>query len=212
MYPQFDSEQKVEHLQGYLYVQQAVKNFIFPSGGGMYQYAIDEYSPEIEDIKSFIIDIFLQRLSSKSTIDENCYDWMQNNTDVVEIKEGKNILNEELKKWFIDDLFDISKHRTKHIEKYLPNIAEEAKSQFINNINLEYENVQARANSYPSVGVFLSLFSSNSQIFKLKQPNSYQKSPFSDHYIDLFWGIDFDIYIIRNKFNFYILHFGFVIT
>ena len=173
MRPQFDTETQIEHLQGYLYVQQVIKNCIYMSEGGEYNYSIYEYFPEIEDVKSFAIDVFLQRLKGNTTIDENSYDWMQKNTSIIEIKGGKSSFKDEIKEYFFDNLLNVSNLKNKFIESNLFRYeGKDAQNKFIADSNSGYASLQNKFDDSPSLKAFLGLILDNSQFYKFKLPTT----------------------------------------
>ncbi|MFK7908720.1 MAG: hypothetical protein AB8B69_26565 [Chitinophagales bacterium] len=72
MYPQFEGEVKIEHLQGYLYVQQLIENSATANAGAMKEYSIYEIEEKADnlDLIDLAISLILDRVKKSTEINE----------------------------------------------------------------------------------------------------------------------------------------------
>lgn len=104
MYPPFEDEIRLEHLQGYLYVQQIIENTATANAGAMKEYSINLISEELE-IKNLIelaVSIILNKINQSAGITNVNYKFFKENGQFKFLNNWEIELKEDLNNWFLD--------------------------------------------------------------------------------------------------------------
>lgn len=218
MHPQFEETIKIEHLQGYLYSQQAISNTVSFSPGSMYEYAITELDTTqfSGELKLALSELFLDRLKGNTTITTTEIKSLHQKSTLNQVSNWETTLQKDLEKWFIDAYLYINPPRNYYEKMVNPTWPTKQKNQFIENgyKNLAKTNDRLKehrpASKYFIYLIQLLLNNKDIEVFKFSFSKSYNKQ--YAHYIDLYWGMEFDLFVIRNSQRTLLLHLGDVLT
>jgi len=104
MYPQFEGEVKIEHLQGYLYVQQLIENSATANAGAMKEYSIYEIKEKEDnlDLIDLAISLILNKINNSTEINKTHHIFLKDNAEFYFLKDWEIELKENLNNWFAD--------------------------------------------------------------------------------------------------------------
>lgn len=218
MYPQFEEVSKIEHLQGYLYSQQAVSNTVLFSPGSIYEYSIIELDIEQFSgaLKPAIVQLILDRLNGNLRLTAAEVDFLHQKSNLNPILNWEINLQKDLEKWFIDPYLHINVPRN-HYEKMVdPSWTTKQKNKFIetgyNHITKTNDRLkeQRPASKYFIYLIQLLLGNKELEVWKYSVTGSSDKR--YPRCMDLYWGMEFDLFFIKNKTRILFLHLGNVLT
>ncbi len=216
MYPQFIHEEKIEHLQGYLYVQQVMAN-CHVGQDAIYEYSIYEI-PESEQkqgaVETFIY-LFLKKIYPKNEIKEETYNFFLQNILLVEIPDWEQNIIPKLDKWFIDKyyskdvIYDILEYKAKtgttfEMGDYTYLI--DSKLRDLTLSQLRKPNICSFIELVRAVGNYKFQAYEIIMLDKMKHDKLYPS-----RIIDSCWGMKFNFFIFKNENKFVFLHLGWVL-
>lgn len=218
MYPQFEEATKIEHLQGYLYSQQAISNMVLFSPGSMYEYAITALKEDqiSDDLKSDIEQLILSRLNGNIPVTATEINFLQRKSQLSLLSNWQTELPKKLEEWFIDSYLYINTPKN-HYEKMVHSEWTAAqKERFLKNA---YKNIteankrlkeQRPASKYFIYLIQLLLGNEAVEVWQFSiKDSSDRRYP---RYIDLYWGMQFDLFVIKQGNTHLFLHLGNVLT
>jgi len=223
MYPQFEGEVKLEHLQGYLYVQQLIENTATANAGAMKEYSMNAIKEDEKNLSLIELAIFLitDKLKYSIEINENHYSFFKEHAVFEFIPEWENKLKEDLNNWFADKYLsakNISK-TYKLCSDNQNNWTEEQKDKYVEKGKIIEQQSDKRLKDWrPNSKYFIDLIksilnTSELEVLKITVPcEKRSKNGYPFHEMNLTWGWNFDIYIFANKKKKFILHLGNVLT
>lgn len=218
MYPQFEEEIKIEHLQGYLYSQQAISNMVLLSPGSMYEYAISTLGGEelTGDLRSDIGQIVLNRLKGNMPITATEINFFHEKSRLKLLPTWETTLSKKLDEWFIDSYLHLDLPKN-HYEKMVHSEwTTSQKERFLKNAYNNVKQVNQRlkkerpASKYFIYLIQLLLGNENIEVWQFSVTNTSDKR--YPRYMDLYWGMQFDLYLIKKGRKHLLLHLGNVLT
>lgn len=225
MYPQFEDEVKLEHLQGYLYVQQLIEGVAMANAGSIRQYSFDEIIENdklnAKNLKELAISIFSKGggyLSLNMDIRdqlslEEClnFDW---------IDDWRTTLENCLYPWFADKYLSakpIYDFYVAHAAKQ-KRWSKKEREEYLEKGKSEEKRVQKRFQEWNScTKYFIDLLN---RFFGLRDVKilkvNINRSKYANHTffreMNFTWGERFDIFIFAVEDRRFILHLGNVLT
>ncbi|MDF1697743.1 MAG: hypothetical protein P1U56_17990 [Saprospiraceae bacterium] len=223
MYPQFEDEVKIEHLQGYLYVQQLIENTATSNAGAMKVYSINEINKVAENLEivDLAISLILDRVKYSVEIKEVHHTFFKENAEFHFLKDWDMELKENLNNWFADKylsanaIFESFKKYSEHHKDW----TKEEREKYLKTGKLAEKESERKLREWKSnsryfIDLLKALFSSlDIEVLKITFPKDKKNErvyPF--HEMNSTWGWDFDIFILSSKNKKVILHLGNVLT
>lgn len=215
MYPTFDEEIKLEHLQGYLYGQQAIKNIATANPGSFMQYSILELDPKplLDNLKWGVAQRIINELAGYLTQNE-----VQQSTNNLyknsrfELLENWEIdLALQLEPWFINSCLHINTPPNYYEKKIDPKWTTAQKEKFIKNgkaatllANKRLTEIKPASRYF--IHLLQLLLGNKLTVHAFKNLKNYPRK------MDLHWGMQFNFFLIKNEHRFLLLHLGRVLT
>jgi hypothetical protein len=218
MYPQFEEETKIEHLQGYLYSQQAISNTVLFNPGSMYEYAVTELDNKqlTGDLRSDIALYVLNRLKGNMPITATEIAFFQEESHLELLSDWEITLAKKLEKWFIDPYLYLKLPKN-HYEKMVQEEWTEAqKERFLKNAYEGLEASNKRLTEHrPASSSFIHIIQlllgkKDLEVWQFSITNTFDKR--YPRYMDLYWGMQFDLFVIKKGTKHLLLHLGNVLT
>lgn len=211
-----DRNIKIEHLEGYLYGIQEIENFIVASQGSTREYSISSLQmvdgqSDSQMVESAILDKIQYSEKITYAIQNNFNSKIQS----IEIPDWKSELTNSLKGWFIDKHLSERSIKIGSV-KYMNKFDDWTEDQ-IKKFTLAYEERERKTkerllNQNKSIRVFIDMIEVfmdfNFSFFKYDlsevklQRNHYPSA------MSIFWGMNFDLYFLKNEEKNILLHFG----
>jgi hypothetical protein len=223
MYPQFEGEVKIEHLQGYLYVQQIIENSATANAGAIKEYSIYEIEEKENslDLIDLAIALILDKLNNSIEIDKTHQTFFKENAEFYYIKDWEIELKENLNNWFADKYLSakvIFESYKKYSDSQKDWTDKEKENYLEKGRVAEKETERKLKNWKPNSKYFIDLLksilgTSDLEILKINVPKDIKnKSGFPFHEMNFTWGWDFDIFMFSTKKKKVILHLGNILT
>jgi len=223
MYPQFEDEVKIEHLQGYLYVQQLIENSATANAGAMKEYSIYEIKEQTDnlDLIDLAISLILDRVKNSTEINKTHHTFFKENAEFYFLKDWEIELKENLNNWFADKYLSakvIFESYKKYSDSQIDWTNEQRESYLEKGRLAEIESERKLKDWKSNSKYFIDLLKSilgtlDLKILKITVPKDKKnQSGFPFHEMNFTWGWDFDIFILSSKKKKVILHLGNVLT
>ena len=223
MYPQFEDEIKLDHLQGYLYAQQIIENTATANAGSMKKYSINSIDEIMsnEDLIEVGITVILSKIQSSSKITSNSSKFFKENGYFSYLNDWEIELKNDLSNWFadkylsgkaiIDGYVKYSNEQTKWTKKQ--------KEEYIKKGEIAQQEADKRLKEWqPNSSNFINLLKGflgveDLKVLKITIPKEMKnKRGYPFHEMEFTWGWNFDLFIISNKTKKLVLHLGNVLT
>jgi len=218
MYPQFEEELQIEHIQGYLYVQQLIINSINWSQGCMNEYSIIEIEDTKKDLKSIVVDLVLNRLKGNTKLEQRHFDFLNKEANFFKLENWKLELEEKLEIWFVDRVINLIEEKSE-VEKLMPNsLSNEQKEKRLREREKKIKAINNRfTNEKPCIKSFIKLVrqnlkTQNIEVYEFSIEGKKKENENYLWYMNLYWGMSFNIFLLKNKEKLVLLHLGTVIT
>ena len=222
MYPQFEDEIKLEHLQGYLYAQQVIENTALANAGSMRVYSINLISEEIEKKDSIELSIHLILSQvSHSPEAKNYYQFFREKAHFEFLSDWERELKKDLDHWFADKYLSgnaildfYSKYSTAQ-----KGWTKKQRADYMEKGEKAKQAAEKRLKEWkPSSSNFIHLIKGflgvkDLEILKITVPKEVKHNtnyPYRE--MSFSWGWDFTIFILANKDKKLLLHLGNVLT
>jgi len=218
MYPQFEEELQIEHIQGYLYVQQLIINSINWSQGCINEYSIIEIEDTKKDLKSIVVDLVLNRLKGNTKLEQRHFDFLNKEANFFKLENWKLELEEKLEIWFVDRVINLIEEKSE-VEKLMPNsLSNEQKEKRLREREKKIKAINNRfTNEKPCIKSFIKLVrqnlkTQNIEVYEFSIEGKKKENENYLWYMNLYWGMSFNIFLLKNKEKLILLHLGTVIT
>lgn len=223
MYPQFEEEIKLEHLQGYLYAQQIIENTALANAGSMRKYSINLIDDEIEneDLIDLAIRLILSKINHSLDVPSNNYKFFKENAHFKFLNDWEKELKKDLNNWFADKYLSgdaILDFYTKHSLKQ-KKWTKKQREEYMEKGQIDKQASKKRLKEWqPNSSNFINLVKgvlggNELKILKITVPRDVKnKSGYPFHEMSFSWGWDFDVFILSNKNKKLMLHLGNVLT
>lgn len=223
MEPTFEGNVTLEHLQGYLYAQQALYNFMSPSGGSMNEYSIVKLErKEGESIRQLAARTIVEKIQYNLSNPAQTTSFLEKHIQIKRIPDWSNVLKTTVQKWFIDPFLSAEVCVTagaKHIKAQKTWTAEQRKKQFEENVARQ-KRIDKQVREYQPSGTYFQYLLSaltdydETDVWRLEissiPKESYASYPASGMYY--YWGITYEIYFLKTSQQVYMLHLGQLLT
>ncbi len=219
MESQFEDEVKLEHVQGYLYAQQVIVGSIKGSVGSSQEYAFYELAIKDLPLKSRLIQFVLERLKYNMTLEDSHYQYMEKEADFEQIVNWEPWLLERLAPWLADQFLNVNFSPDNYSAEFYENFSEEEKAKWLAKTEQRFLEIGERLKkAQPAVGNFIWLIArlvGRNQMEVWNFSLEYEKKKHPDypyHFMNMYWGMWYDLIIFKNKEKLYLLHLGTVIN
>jgi len=207
---------KIEHIEGFLYGIQEVENLILSSQGACFEYSILELNNNYNKSDfELVIETILDRIKFNDEITQQIRRNFNSNLKEETLKNWKIELYEILKKWFIDKHLSSKYIKTSSIEymNSFENWTIEQKSKFTNQYKESERKTEIRINNTRvTIKTFIEMLEVFMKTkFELIRYNLDQVKSQEDLYpysMSLYWGMECEIFLLRNSEQKILLHFG----
>lgn len=225
MEPQFEGEIKIEHLQGYLYVQQLIENTATANPGSMKEYSIDFIGTEIEseDLRKVAASLILNKMQYAIQRNESNLKFIEEYVEFEFLNNWESELREELNNWFADkylsgiNLLNLWKSYSEKQSDW----SEEQKLEYIEKGNISTQKADKRLKEWKSnTKCFVDLLKGLINLQEIKvlkiivPPKSEPRTVNNEiiHNLNVYWGMQFNLFIIADKDKRLFLHLGNILT
>jgi hypothetical protein len=218
MYPQFEEELKIEHIQGYLYVQQLIENAISANAGSMKMYALTELEETSSSFKKTLVDHVLNRLRFNMKLEDRHFDFFYSNAEFLKFEDWEKSLGHKLETWFADGYLKVS-FSAENYRSITDGLSKEDGANWLERRELEMLKINERIKSTkPCISYFIDLLRQhlgtiNIDVWELVVSNEMKRNDdYPWHCMNLYWGMSFNFFLLKNNEKLLLLHLGHVIT
>ncbi len=219
MHPQFEDEIKIEHLQGFLYVQQLVKNMLSPSGGSMNEYSITIIEKKQENLNELLVNTILNRLKFNTKIEKKHFDFLMKEARFFPLENWTFELSNKLEEWFVDNHIQLEVTTTETQVPILKSMSIQERTDWLKEYKTRAENINKNFKQYkPCTSSFINLIRNllgieNIEVFEFHiEYEKKQHKNYLWHYMNMYWGMWFNIFLIKKGETLMLLHLGRIIT
>lgn len=212
-----DDPVKIEHLEGYLYGMQEIENHISINQATTLEYSIQLLNnPTKQPDLLFIAKMLLERIQYNATITPALQAHFQTNIKEIILEDGQLALQESLKKWFIGKHLsekhihaEIIAHEKRHQQDWT---AEQTASYHTRSKETEQRIKERLENTPVAATVFLDMIAvfmgTSFVVTKVDMTALQQEQALYPHAMYLYWGLEFDLFQLKNEQRNVLLHFG----